>query len=207
MVIAIRMYPHLHSKFEVGDEVEDTFGIYRGVVAFVGPTKFKKGIWIGLILADTCSGTNNGSVKGVSYFKCNAKQGKFVELERVKMKSQRNPKSIERASQSSIDLVIHEHPQAPESILYGTSVKIYIKATGPGILSYQWIKDKEPITGKKVHGCSGMKTDTLVIESLQPEHCGEYSCKVSSQDGRDNHKTSSIITLKGTCRVVYIMFN
>ena len=188
--------------FQVGDIVRDSRWKYTGVVAFLGPTTFDKGTWVGLLL-NTRIGTNDGSVKGVSYFKCDAKQGKFLKPESVRKIQPANPKSLERASQSSIDVQIHEQPQAPENILYGTSVTICIKASGPGILSYQWVKDEIPIMDEQPRGCSGMKSDTIIIESLQPEHCGEYSCVVRSQDGRFNSTRSSIIALKGTCRVYY----
>ena len=39
-----------------------------GVVAFVGPTDFQSGIWIGVIL-ERPDGKNNGSVDGRVYFK------------------------------------------------------------------------------------------------------------------------------------------
>ena len=185
--------------FQIGDIVRDSKWKYTGVVAFLGPTTFDKGTWVGLLL-DTHSGTNDGSVKGVSYFKCDAKQGKFLKPESVRKIQPANLKSTKRASQSSIDVLIHEQPQAPESILYGTSVNICIKASGPGILSYQWVKDENFITNEQLCGFSGMKTDTIVIESLKPEHCGEYSCIISSQDGRFKSTRSSIITLKGICR-------
>lgn len=172
------------------------------MVGFVGPTLFGEGTWVGIIL-NTCIGTNDGSVEGVSYFKCDPKQGKFLKAMSVRKIQPGNPKSIERAFQSSISVVITEQPQAPESIPYGMRATACVKATGPGILSYQWLKDEKSITEEY---CSGMKTDTIIIESLQAEHCGEYSCIVRSQDGHRNHARSSIISLKGTFRVYMYIY-
>uniref|UniRef100_A0A915LXY0 beta-mannosidase n=1 Tax=Meloidogyne javanica TaxID=6303 RepID=A0A915LXY0_MELJA len=47
-----------------------------GVVAFVGPTDFQAGIWIGVIL-ERPEGKNNGTVDGRVYFKCQDKFGVF----------------------------------------------------------------------------------------------------------------------------------
>ncbi|CAE6482486.1 unnamed protein product [Rhizoctonia solani] len=57
----------------------------RGVVRFVGPTKFGKegtGDWVG-IEYDEPVGKNDGSVQGEKYFTCPDKHGAFVRPERV----------------------------------------------------------------------------------------------------------------------------
>ncbi|KAH7335456.1 CAP Gly-rich domain-containing protein [Rhizoctonia solani] len=59
--------------------------IKRGVVRFVGPTKFGKegtGDWVG-IEYDEPVGKNDGSVQGEKYFTCPDKHGAFVRPERV----------------------------------------------------------------------------------------------------------------------------
>ncbi|KAB5594483.1 Tubulin-folding cofactor B [Ceratobasidium theobromae] len=59
--------------------------IKRGVVRFVGPTKFGKegtGDWIG-VEYDEPVGKNDGSVQGVRYFTCKDKHGAFVRPDRV----------------------------------------------------------------------------------------------------------------------------
>lgn len=47
----------------------------HGVVAYIGPTDFAPGVWVGIIL-DEAKGKNNGSVQGKSYFECAEKHGK-----------------------------------------------------------------------------------------------------------------------------------
>ena len=50
----------------------------RGVVMFVGETKFAPGRWLGIAL-DTAEGKNNGSVQDVRYFTCEPLHGLFVK--------------------------------------------------------------------------------------------------------------------------------
>ncbi|KAI5688370.1 CAPGly domain containing protein [Leishmania braziliensis] len=49
----------------------------RGILRFYGVTDFAEGEWAGVELVG-CEGRNNGTVKGISYFKCAAGQGLFV---------------------------------------------------------------------------------------------------------------------------------
>ena len=55
-----------------------------GTIAFVGNTQFAAGQWLGLNL-DIPRGNNDGSVKGISYFKCNEKHGMFVRTSQIKL--------------------------------------------------------------------------------------------------------------------------
>ncbi|CAE6418179.1 unnamed protein product [Rhizoctonia solani] len=66
-------------------ETEEDPDIKRGVVRFVGPTKFGKegtGDWVG-IEYDEPVGKNDGSVQGERYFTCSEKHGAFVRPDRV----------------------------------------------------------------------------------------------------------------------------
>ena len=55
-----------------------------GTIAFVGNTQFAAGQWLGLNL-DIPRGNNDGSVKGISYFKCDEKHGMFVRTSQIKL--------------------------------------------------------------------------------------------------------------------------
>ena len=50
-------------------------GLQCGVLRFCGATRFSAGIWAGIELEEP-AGKNDGSVAGVSYFKCSPKYGK-----------------------------------------------------------------------------------------------------------------------------------
>lgn len=53
---------------KVGMRAEVTAKGVSGTIAFIGKTNFAPGDWLGIIL-DEPKGRNNGSLKGVEYFK------------------------------------------------------------------------------------------------------------------------------------------
>ena len=56
-----------------------------GVVKFIGRTRFKSGLWIGVDMGEAV-GKNDGSIQGERYFKCGVNCGIFVrqsQLEEV----------------------------------------------------------------------------------------------------------------------------
>ncbi|XP_011062959.1 PREDICTED: kinesin-like protein KIF13A isoform X1 [Acromyrmex echinatior] len=55
---------------------------YSGVIAYVGPTEFASGIWIGVEL-DAPTGKNDGAVNGHRYFTCRPKCGIFVKMDKL----------------------------------------------------------------------------------------------------------------------------
>ncbi|KAK6746226.1 hypothetical protein RB195_012380 [Necator americanus] len=70
-------------NWQVGDRAR--IDQRSGTVAYVGPTKFAPGEWIGLVL-DEASGKNDGSVQGYRYFTCTPDHGLFCKsskLERI----------------------------------------------------------------------------------------------------------------------------
>lgn len=66
----------------IGDKVKIISNQKRGIVQFVGETKFAKGTWIGVVLNDA-SGKNDGSVGGVRYFTCPSLRGVFVREDKL----------------------------------------------------------------------------------------------------------------------------
>ena len=71
------------AQFQLGARCETFPGAKRGEIAFIGETKFAPGWWIGVLLDEPC-GNNDGSVKGVRYFECDDKFGKFCKCINVK---------------------------------------------------------------------------------------------------------------------------
>ena len=76
--------------------VQLSTGPQAGLVSYIGPTEFADGTWIGVSL-ETPVGKNDGSVKGVRYFRCKKRHGVFVKHDKLIIDKKRNP----RASSSS----------------------------------------------------------------------------------------------------------
>ena len=54
-----------------------------GILKYIGRTHFADGEWCGILLDEPC-GKNDGSVRGVRYFRCRNKHGIFVHSHKVK---------------------------------------------------------------------------------------------------------------------------
>jgi dynactin complex subunit len=71
--------------FKVNDRVM-VDGEKIGVVSFIGPTQFAKGIWVGVTL-DQAEGKNDGSVNNVQYFSCPPNHGLFTRTNKLSLVS------------------------------------------------------------------------------------------------------------------------
>ena len=85
-------------SFQIGDRVFVN-GDKLGTLHFCGTTEFAGGIWAGIAL-DEPDGKNDGSVKGVTYFKCLPDHGVFVPPNKLAKagKNYRDPFEQERQS-------------------------------------------------------------------------------------------------------------
>ncbi|CAF1001129.1 unnamed protein product [Rotaria magnacalcarata] len=68
------------SQYAVGDRI--TTNGKPGTIAFIGPTKFAEGEWIGIILDDV-QGKNDGSYEGTRYFETEANRGLFCRSTKI----------------------------------------------------------------------------------------------------------------------------
>ncbi|KPJ07331.1 Kinesin-like protein KIF13A [Papilio machaon] len=66
----------------LGESVQLRLSAGTGVVAYVGPTHFAHGLWVGVEL-DAPIGKNDGSVGGTRYFTCRARHGIFVRPDKL----------------------------------------------------------------------------------------------------------------------------
>jgi kinesin family protein 13 len=71
----------------------------NGTVTFIGQTEFAGGNWVGVEL-DTPDGKNDGSVKGVRYFKCRQRHGIFVRHDKLIMDKKRKGKKMKNVPSS-----------------------------------------------------------------------------------------------------------
>ena len=77
---------------------------------------------------------------------------------------------------TALDIMIHPEDH---NTIYENEVAFSVSASGPGILSYQWMKDGEAIIGD---GYIGANLPTLHISNFTMEHEGQYVCVVSRQN-------------------------
>lgn len=57
-----------------------------------------------------------------------------------------------------------------------------VDASGPGNLTYHWIKDDKVIEDDQFPALTGIRSCTLCIPSFMPECEGKYWCKVTNED-------------------------
>ena len=67
-----------------------------------------------------------------------------------------------------------------------------VRASGPGTLSYQWVKDNKLISDDTLPNCTGAMSDSLRFTSLLPEHTGSYKCQVSNNRQRVESKPAEL---------------
>lgn len=185
------------TKYSIGDEVRDPSWRYKGVVAYVGPTYFHSGTWVGLLLSSP-SGLNDGSVKGVQYFSCAPKRGVFLKHENVRITKHSISTIAQLAALGTlIDVTINEQPQDQNKVI-GEDVSFSITASGPGILSYQWMKDGNSINNENEPFYSGIDANVLNIKGVQHIHAGRYYCEVRNDNGHPNSiVASNTVELRG----------
>ncbi|KAK7099935.1 CAP-Gly domain-containing linker protein 3-like isoform X2 [Littorina saxatilis] len=81
-------YDLVHSKvtlqalgLQLGDKIVVN-GVKSGYLRYCGPTEFASGVWAGIEL-DEPVGKNDGSIGGISYFKCPHNYGIFAPISKV----------------------------------------------------------------------------------------------------------------------------
>ncbi|KAJ3322816.1 hypothetical protein HDV06_002677 [Boothiomyces sp. JEL0866] len=87
---------------------------YIGKLAFVGSVEFGKGTWAGIILEEQGTGKNDGSVNGVSYFKCAENTGVFVLASKVKLHQSKSAAKKPSAPKKTVESL--KKPVEPKTI-------------------------------------------------------------------------------------------
>lgn len=90
-----------------------------GEIAYVGPTDFREGTWIGVKL-DTKSGRNNGSVQGKEYFRCESFHGLFVRPNHIFPESKHRRRTKSKESAKALQKKMAEGIGAGTDIQHGT---------------------------------------------------------------------------------------
>jgi len=84
----------------LGDIVQVKSTLQEGTVRFVGGIHFKTGTWVGIELFEQGTGKNNGTIKGVTYFKCPSQTGLLVMVSGVNI-IKPNQKIVTNSQKSS----------------------------------------------------------------------------------------------------------
>lgn len=122
----------LLSEFKLNDRIWVN-GTKPGVIAFIGETQFKEGLWAGIIL-DTAEGKNNGTLNGVTYFNTEENRGVFCRLSKL-TKTPQQASSLAAPSTASV-LTTSENTtglKVGDRVVINSSVGGPVKA---GILRY-----------------------------------------------------------------------
>ena len=91
--------------------------------------------------------------------------------------------------------VITKQPQN-QNVVYGDLLTLSVAVTGPGMHSYQWLKDGVPITDDHPGNITQYNTSILRINSFTPKHEGSYSCVVNNQVESVQSNAAKIIGIK-----------
>ena len=93
-----------------------------------------------------------------------------------------------------LDLRITKHPQTPPNLEIGDKIELSVSAEGSGTLTYQWMKDGNPLVDGNLSNLTGVNTHSLTISSFSQEHEGVYKCTVSSDSGDRLESTEATLT-------------
>ena len=129
---------HLTNHFRVGQNVQIAGKHLEGRIAYIGATNFAPGKWIGVILNEE-RGKNNGTVKGIFYFKCPPNYGLFVRPTQLIMKKSNVIEEITRTTTTS-PTTMESEGKTKENATATPSPKKVVPA----------VKAVENLTGKKV---------------------------------------------------------
>ncbi|KAI9175720.1 hypothetical protein H9P43_006084 [Blastocladiella emersonii ATCC 22665] len=94
----------------VGDRVLVPSTGQAGTLRFLGPTHFRPGVWAGVELDAMGSGKNDGSVAGVSYFRCPPETGLFVPGDKVQPLPHHPPPPAPTASRNATRTPVRPTP-------------------------------------------------------------------------------------------------
>ena len=123
-------------NLEVGDHVLVS-GVKPGVIAFIGPTQFARGVWAGVVL-DTNEGKNSGSVNGVAYFECKPNHGLFARPEKLKLVTKASdvnatPARPKPQSAHSRPAPVQQQGDAPQ---FAVGDRVLVDGVKPGVIAF-----------------------------------------------------------------------
>uniref|UniRef100_A0A0N4ZP11 Dynactin subunit 1 n=1 Tax=Parastrongyloides trichosuri TaxID=131310 RepID=A0A0N4ZP11_PARTI len=188
-------------NFKKGDKVDTDKG--KGTVAYFGETKFKDGIWVGIIL-EKRNGKNNGTINGVTYFNCDEDYGIFMKPSQVRREGERRmstrPSVVSSARGSKVPSAkqsMRNSPvQTPRSMSPSkSSVNLQNLNQGSRKTSINSSDVKSPRDTSKVSGNNKTNNDSLQSSGQSAESFEMVKEETISEikDNVDDSKSPSVI--------------
>ncbi|OUM64869.1 hypothetical protein PIROE2DRAFT_8258 [Piromyces sp. E2] len=97
----------------LGDVVQVKTTLQEGTVKFIGGIHFKSGTWVGIELFEHGTGKNNGTIKGVTYFKCPSQTGLLVMATSVNVLKPAQKIVTNSQKASLVSKTIYKQPKKP----------------------------------------------------------------------------------------------
>ncbi|KAJ3275884.1 CAP-Gly domain-containing linker protein 4 [Terramyces sp. JEL0728] len=167
---------------------------YIGKLAFVGAVEFGKGTWAGIILEEQGTGKNDGSVNGVSYFKCPENTGVFVLASKVKLYQSKPPAKKALATKKPAESKKQIEPKAAKPV-EKTSLPKRAPSTIPRATTPRAATPK-PASSKPVAKPTPAKTPTSRSATPKPIVKSSASTRVNSPKTTDTALTDKITQLE-----------
>eukprot|EP00079_Xenopus_tropicalis_P035679 XP_017949450.1 PREDICTED: CAP-Gly domain-containing linker protein 4 [Xenopus tropicalis] len=175
----------LAAALKIGDRVLIA-GQKVGTLRFCGSTEFASGQWAGIEM-DESEGKNDGSIGGVTYFKCPQKHGIFAPLSKISRASDSMRTFIKSSSAKSVASVRSQKPDLSRVTSKINTGLVPSKKSGLSD-SFQGSEASDSVTAKKafyVGSSSLSSSSSSSVETKPPlsnhlRHRGSNNRKISA---------------------------
>lgn len=102
-----------------------------------------------------------------------------------------------------VDAPVVQPFQFPDQVEIGKITSVICGVvSGKAPFTFKWYKDGNIVQGDSIS--TQRKTSTLVIDPVQKSSGGNYTCVVSSSEGKGSY--SSTLTVRGKVKIITLLF-